>query len=84
MASAQDPNTSSYVTDSNNLDVLLANSDSFTVSQVLVNTYGDSAKTSKGQQYVCKDQLSVTKLEAGHSYNVMVNPNGACALQKVN
>ncbi|AUR51207.1 hypothetical protein [Aquella oligotrophica] len=47
-------------------------------------SYGDSAKTSKGQQYVCKDQLSVTKLEAGHSYNVMVNPNGACALQKVN
>lgn len=84
LASAQDPNTSSYVTDSNNLDVLLANSDSFTVSQVLVNTYSDSAKTSKGQQYVCKDQLSVTKLEAGHSYNVMVNPNGACALQKVN
>lgn len=84
LASSQDPNTSAYVTDSSNLDVLFASSNSFTVSQILVNTYSDANKTNKGTQYLCKDKLDVTTLEAGHSYNVMVNPNGACALQKVN
>lgn len=84
LASSQDPNTSSYVTDSNNLDVLLSNSDSFTVSSVFINTYSDKSKTKLASSKKCTSNLDVTRLEAGHSYNVMVNPNGACALQKVN
>lgn len=84
LASSQDSETSSYVTDSNNLDVLFANTSSFTISQLLINTYSDANKTKKGTQYVCKSILSTTTLEAGHSYNVMINPNGACALEKVN
>ncbi|MDD3267556.1 MAG: hypothetical protein PHC75_10310, partial [Burkholderiales bacterium] len=80
LASSQDSSTSSYVTDSSSLDVLLSNSSSFTVSKVLINTYSDANKTKKGTQYVCKDKLDVTTFEAGHSYNVMVNPNGACSL----
>lgn len=84
LASSQDPNTSSYVTDSNNLDLLFANANSITVSSLQINKYSDENK-SKTQQIPCNSTLSTKTLEAGHTYNVMVNPTyGSCALEKVN
>lgn len=86
LASSQDPSTSSYVTDSNNLDLLFTNADSITVSNLLINKYSDENKSKSGTQVGCDmSKLSTTTLEAGHTYNVMVNPTyGSCALEKVN
>lgn len=84
LASSQDPNTSSYVTDSNNLDLLFVNANSITVSKLYINKYSDENK-SKTQQEPCASTLNTTTLEAGHTYNVMVNPTyNSCALEQVN
>jgi len=85
LASAQDSNTSSYVTDSANLDALFASgTTSFTVSGIQINKYSDENKTS-AQYVTCNSILSYTTLEAGHSYNVMVNPTyNSCAIEKIN
>ncbi len=85
LASAQDPNTSSYVTDSWNLDNLFSGGNtSITVSALQINEYTSADKTSA--KYVnCTSTLNYTKLETGHTYNVMVNPDyNSCAIEKVN
>lgn len=83
-ASSQDPTTSSYVTDSNNLDVFFANADSFTISGIQINKYSDENKT-KAQYVQCNSTLKYTTLSAGHTYNVMVNPTyGSCEISQVN
>ena len=85
LASSQDPNTSSYVTDSNNLDLLFANTDSITVSALYINKYNNESKSKSDTQIKCETTLSTKTLETGHTYNVMVNPTyNSCALEKVN
>lgn len=84
LASAQDPNTSSYVTDSSNLDLLFANTDSITLSGIQINKYSDENKTKTGTAAACSN-LSITTLSAGHTYNVMVNPTyNSCEITQVN
>lgn len=85
LASAQDPNTSSYVTDSSNLDALFTNgATSFTISGIQINKYSNENKTA-AQYVTCSSTLSYTTLEAGHTYNVMVNPTyNSCSIEKIN
>lgn len=85
LASAQDPNTSSYVTDSWNLDNLFSGGNtSITVSALQINKYTSADKTAA--KYInCTSALSYTTLETGHTYNVMINPDSnSCAIEKVN
>ncbi|MDQ7822272.1 MAG: glycoside hydrolase family 18 protein [Candidatus Eremiobacteraeota bacterium] len=72
LASSQ---STANVIDSSNLDTIFSNATSFTTSSILLNAYksGTTNIYSPDKQTACTKGVNY-KFEAGHSYNIMINP----------
>ncbi len=87
LPSSQNPATPDVI-DSNNLDYIFSNGNtSFKTSQIIINgypSYDSDINNPTGGQWVCNAGENYV-FEAGHSYNVMVNPvYHSCDIKQIN